>query len=415
MNINELVTTGAIMSAVGTLIYSLRTIPMFLIKRLRRRFIYFATIYQYDDLYEALEKWLYKHHGNVFRDVEATLGIADDMPRTARRTKRRVSYKQEDALFLFKYQGRRIVIAKDRERIDRAQTSKEFFFRRFYIWGWFGRPAINALFEEVAQWYQSIREENTVKVHVHSSYGEWTNAHDIRVKPLSNVIIPENERLLLEKDVNKFLTGEQWYLRRGVPYKRGYCLYGPPGNGKTSLAQAIAASAERDIYMVSLNSFDGDSGLIRSFAQMGPDALILIEDIDKAYDGRETVGTKASFSALLNCLDGVLYKHGTITIITTNHFEKLDPALIRDGRMDLRLEIENPGQEEIAAYLQMFYGDKVTAEFLPGKSMAEIQGICMSNTLETAIQLLSNKSVHENETERQEVEQQIGLPGRSVA
>ena len=62
-----------------------------------------------------------------------------------------------------------------------------------------------------------------------------------------------------------------------------------------------------------------------------------------------------TFSGLLNVLDGLMSGEGILTIMTTNHLAKLDPALIRAGRVDRRFEFPNPSREQIADLFSSFY------------------------------------------------------------
>lgn len=116
-------------------------------------------------------------------------------------------------------------------------------------------------------------------------------------------------------------------------------------------------------------------------------SIILLEDIDALFVGRESVtkkrgkGEKVSFSGLLNALDGVRSQEGRILFMTTNHKEKLDPALMRPGRADFHALINyasydqmknmflkfNPGEEDHAIQF---------ARSLPEKKivMAKLQG-----------------------------------------
>ncbi|KAJ5827601.1 ATPase AAA-type core [Penicillium robsamsonii] len=160
------------------------------------------------------------------------------------------------------------------------------------------------------------------------------------------------------KDIEDFLSPQAkvWYETRGIPYRRGYLLYGPPGTGKSSMCFAIAGHLWLDIYTVSLNSqkLDEDS-LVSLFQRLPKRCIMLLEDVDSAGisqeggwrrknpetasrvgDSHELDRADISLSALLNCLDGVAAQEGRILIMTTNHLEKLDPALIRPGRVDKR-------------------------------------------------------------------------------
>ena len=70
-----------------------------------------------------------------------------------------------------------------------------------------------------------------------------------RKRPINSVILDKGIMNNLVKDIEHFLAQPQWYIDRGIPYRRGYLLYGPPGSGKTSAIMALAGC-------LLLNSFD---------------------------------------------------------------------------------------------------------------------------------------------------------------
>lgn len=80
-------------------------------------------------------------------------------------------------------------------------------------------------------------------------------------------------------------------------------------------------------------------------------------------------------------MDGIFYKNGLITIITTNHIDNLDPALIRSRRIDLKIELSNPDKNQIEEYLKFFYDKKVsfTNGYSSDKSMSDIVEICLKS------------------------------------
>jgi ATP-dependent 26S proteasome regulatory subunit len=102
----------------------------------------------------------------------------------------------------------------------------------------------------------------------------------------------------------------------------------------------------------------------------------------------------------LNCLDGAFSKHGLIVFITTNNKEKLNPALIREGRADLKLEIVNPGPTEIKQYLDVFYDNKfcsipnINWNYQPRLSMVEVQNICIENKTDVwkSVEIIKSKT-----------------------
>ena len=139
---------------------------------------------------------------------------------------------------------------------------------------------------------------------------------------------------------------------------------------------------------MNLASMDGDNDLINAFMYLSSKNLILlIEDIDTMFSrGRRVEKNKINFSTLLNCLDGAFYKHGLISIMTTNHADKLDPALIRRGRIDMQIEFPNPDETTAKKYIKSFYNNNVELNGeLKGNSlpMSHIQEICLSNDIYT--------------------------------
>jgi mitochondrial chaperone BCS1 len=141
----------------------------------------------------------------------------------------------------------------------------------------------------------------------------------------------------LFSDLDRFLANRELYTKRGIPWRRGYLFYGPPGTGKTSLVQVIASHYNRQLVSLTLTDMD-DSALLRAWSEISANCVIALEDVDSVFEGRKSLG-KLSFSALLNSLDGVGAVEGSITILTTNHRDRLDPALIRPGRCDREFEL----------------------------------------------------------------------------
>ncbi len=156
-------------------------------------------------------------------------------------------------------------------------------------------------------------------------------------------------------DLDRFLKSRDIYRQRGIPWRRGYLLYGPPGTGKSSLIQAIASHYDRQLVSLSLTDMD-DSALLRAWSEITATSTIALEDIDSVFEGRRPLG-ELSFSALLNTLDGAGAVEGSIVILTTNHRELLDPALIRPGRCDREFELGYLTVESCAKMFECFFPD----------------------------------------------------------
>lgn len=378
MEVGSLLTTGALLGAGGGILYSLKSLPMMLYRRIKKKFLYSVRIYQHDPLFDILETWFSKHYKNQYKDVEGSVYYVS-VPNEPSVPK--IAYKQEENTFILKYKGKRVLVTKAKEKLDKAQNLKDLYFAKYLLVGWRAKRQISELIEEAVKDSIIPVETNIVKIKNHTIYGDWNSPIRVRGKSIDKVILEDDKRNKIIEDTDNFIKSEDWYIETGIPYKRGFCLYGPPGTGKTTLALALAQHLKKVVHCLNLSSLQDDLKLFNAFQNMEEGAILLIEDIDKVFVGRDSVntGNKITFSALLNCLDGAFYKHGTIVIITTNHIEKLDEALLRTGRMDMKIRIPKPTDKQISEYLTIFYGKPMEVCGKFSITMSDVQGICLSN------------------------------------
>lgn len=185
------------------------------------------------------------------------------------------------------------------------------------------------------------------------------------VRQFETVILDDNIAERINSDVQEFLDSRDWYYRRGVPYRRGYLLHGPPGCGKTSYIRALAGKLNYDICQMTLsNSALSDDRLLYLLNVAPPKSIILLEDIDAAFISREHSDHnkvayqglgRVTFSGLLNCLDGVASTEERIVFMTTNYPERLDPALTRPGRVDMKVYIGYASNAQLSRAFEGFY------------------------------------------------------------
>lgn len=251
---------------------------------------------------------------------------------------------------------------------------------------------------------------------VHSS--SWERSNRFKPRAVSSIILQDGVTNEIEKDVQEFMESKEWYKERGIPYRRGYLLYGPPGCGKTSFVKAIAGQIGYDIYEMPLSNRNlTDESLNSLMSEIDEKSILLFEDVDAVFlprlqdeersdkdDGllgklkiRETK-SKISFSGLLNAIDGVASQEDYIVFMTTNQIEKLDSALIRPGRIDKRQLIDYPDVEQILTFFKKFYpgcDDSVAETFAKAvkkldckPSVAQIQGIFLKHKHEPEANLL---------------------------
>ncbi|KAL3474833.1 BCS1 N terminal-domain-containing protein [Aspergillus californicus] len=198
-------------------------------------------------------------------------------------------------------------------------------------------------------------------------YTEWSRCMARAPRALSTVVLDPGQKQGFIDDIKEYLhpRTRRWYSNRGIPYRRGYLLHGPPGTGKTSLCFAASGLLGLELYLLNLSSKNLDEDeLMALFQELPRRCIVLLEDVDCAGmshkrstdDSKkdeatppapeETSGTigpsvmekqGVSLSGLLNVIDGVAACEGRILVMTTNHPEKLDPALVRPGRIDLSI------------------------------------------------------------------------------
>lgn len=383
MDIAQLVISGVVLASGGAVVYLLRDIPKRLYKYAQTKTVYSVTIYQNDELFDILEEWLFLHYNKQYRDVEASLSQNDNPPGMVfldRPPQKKLRLKQEENFFIAKINGKSVFISKSKEKLDKAQSLRDIYYRKYILRGFRAKDQINGLLEKIVADYNLKIQKGVLKVYTNNSWGDWICINDITVKPFSKVVIPKEQKDAIVNDLDKFIVAQEWYKERGIRHKRSYLLHGSPGNGKTSIGMAIAEYLNRDIYVLNLNSLENDSYLIKSFSQLGKNIVLLVEDIDRAFSKRDNVESKISFSTVLNSFDGALCRDGIITVVTTNHIEQLDEALIRDGRIDMKQEIVNPSADQVKEYLELFYGIKIVTEISDlNIPMSSVQEFCIKN------------------------------------
>ncbi|KAE8099884.1 hypothetical protein FH972_017828 [Carpinus fangiana] len=159
---------------------------------------------------------------------------------------------------------------------------------------------------------------------------------------------PDLKKAIVD-DLDRFVRRKEFYKKVGKAWKRGYLLYGPPGTGKSSLIAAMANYLKFDIYDLELTSIYGNSDLRRILLSTSNRSILVIEDIDCSVEmqDRQNPGefqassSKLTLSGLLNFIDGLWSSCGDerIIVFTTNKKDRLDPALLRPGRMDVHINM----------------------------------------------------------------------------
>ncbi|KAK3680994.1 P-loop containing nucleoside triphosphate hydrolase protein [Podospora appendiculata] len=203
------------------------------------------------------------------------------------------------------------------------------------------------------------------------------------LRPLETIHFDEKIKEELVADISSYLDSNtrKYYNGRGIPYRRGYLLHGPPGTGKTSLSLALAGMFGLELYLLHIPGVREDASLEKLFTALPPRCIVLLEDIDavgvkrrapkpvedtddededeKSEDETGVPRTSCTLSGLLNVLDGVASQEGRIVLMTSNFAEKLDKALVRPGRVDRMIYLGNISQRSAELmFLRMYAPDR---------------------------------------------------------
>ncbi len=166
-------------------------------------------------------------------------------------------------------------------------------------------------------------------------------------------ITDSNIFINIKKEIKEFILNEEVYVRNNFYYKRGFLLYGKPGNGKTLLIRNLVDNLDAITILCNVENKDGVK-FVSSFLQnkFYKDVLkvVILEDIDGISDYIR--------SDLLNLIDGISPVYKTIFIATTNFPEKLDIAISnRPSRFDSLIKIDNPDRKTRKLLLKRFFKD----------------------------------------------------------
>ena len=246
------------------------------------------------------------------------------------------------------------------------------------------------------------KERMTSHLYVYDDYWTYVQAYSPRL--LESVVLKPGEKEHLIEDLARFKASRPRYRRLGVPYHRGYLLYGPPGTGKTSLVSALAGKLGMSIYLLDLTDFN-DRTLKAAMNDVPENSMILFEDIDCMRAGHRRADSTeerkpqpqpesaekneppdrfgVTLSGLLNVLDGFHAPENVVFVMTTNHIEALDPALLRPGRIDYKLYLGEASESQRIELFRRFFPEatdfeaRCFAQAHHAETMAQFQGLLL--------------------------------------
>lgn len=256
------------------------------------------------------------------------------------------------------------------------------------------------------------------KIYVNDSQGKWVSQESNNRRKIDTVVLQDGTLEDVKRDIDDFMNSEDWYHDRDIPYTRGYLFYGLPGTGKTSLIKGISTYTKRHMHYLMLNNVQSDNQLLEMLRDIKyKDTILIIEDIDcmtdiienrnkkneedengddvneddkklkkkikklkeelKEAKGKQdnssffypdnrntSSSSKLTLSGLLNAIDGIFNNDGRILIMTTNHPEVLDDALIRSGRVDRKIYFDYCSKYQIRDIYKMMFNKECPPEQL---------------------------------------------------
>lgn len=408
---NPFISGGFMLMLTGSVIAFARNLPMTLWGKLRNQFMVEVSVMNNDPLFDWITLWLndhpyskktrrllattvanYEASGNYGGDQVAAAvpsspyGYSDEVKRP------KLILSPAKGQHFFIYGGTLLWLSRGDEgavagnKEGNAMGGSSRFRTENYSLRIFGRSQslLRQLLEEVierAVAFQAKKISAFVGV-----YSSWRRLRTFAPRKMDSVILPDGVAETILQKLKEFIADRTWYQEMGIPYHLGLLFHGTPGSGKTSIIGALAGELKMNLYILSLVGEDmNDERFACLLSEIPPNSFMVLEDVDAAFAARkrkteegQTQAAGLTLTGILNALDGFMASEGAIVLMTTNHRELLDPALIRPGRVDYEEEFTTATQSQLRRLYARFFpnsnGDAVIwAMTMEGRTMAEAQ------------------------------------------
>tara|TARA_Y100001958_G_C21246773_1_gene577485 strand:+ start:1510 stop:2949 length:1440 start_codon:yes stop_codon:yes gene_type:complete len=200
--------------------------------------------------------------------------------------------------------------------------------------------------------YQKNMEnsEDTISIWLYKK-DWWSLLSHTPKRSIESVYLKKGQKETIYDSISKFYDEYTRieYLKYGVPYKFVVLLWGIPGSGKTTVIKSVASELNCNIYVLPISKNMNDYDFIEAFSGINDDnndhnnknKIIVIEDIDTIFTERKSGDDiiNIGLQSILNCIDGLSFSEGTVLFLTANQPQKIDYALLRSGRINLKVEL----------------------------------------------------------------------------
>lgn len=188
---------------------------------------------------------------------------------------------------------------------------------------------------------------------------DWIDVGGYQTK--SRIFLDHGVKDNLEEQLIQFKENQDWYLKHGLPWKFTILLHGKSGAGKSSIIIYLARFLDCSIYRTNLESVPTGE-MMTMIKSIPPGSILALEDFDDTTGLgprlEKTVSEekiKGKLTEFLNTFRGIVEINGLITVLTTNHIELLDPAILNAGRVDKMLEIKEMHFNQIKEFYEFHY------------------------------------------------------------
>lgn len=390
---NQFASGGLLVVVFGAVLAYLRSVPAYLKSSFLRNFTNKVSFLNTNGSFEWVERWFSANYSPKFGSYMVNEDVKSDyiarVIGSSRNKTEAKYYLAPNYGWYFKfYKGRLITINKISEKGggNDARIRDRIDIRIF------GSKKILEMFlEDIRQEFLKSRQEG-MSIYSLNAFGEWEK-QSCRVY-VNKPILPDGVYESIYNSVTRFYSSINVYREKGILYKLGFMLHGVPGTGKTSTIASIAFDVGKDVYIMDMSSGIGNAAFISAVSSVPSTAMLVLEDLDcyagtqkrvkEDDDDKDSNETKTlSLSTILNTLDGFSTPFGLVFFLTTNHKDKLDPALIRPGRIDKSVEFKSPSAKEVKELFVRLTGNEEGFEDFYNKqeisSMAQAQGLIIEN------------------------------------
>lgn len=343
----------------------LRKVPGYLYDKALQHLTVSVTIHSSDAMYDFFQRWL---ESNRFDFLSRKFRyLSGDNSRV------KAALGPAYGTHYFRWKGKWVCISvqQDEKTHQSVKWNNTNDFLKITYLG-VDKSYLHGIIKEVTD--LSVEDKKDI-IHIRYVLGasggnspEFSSKIKVNTTRIPEVVLDQSDLEGIENDLEEFLSKKEWYNERQIPYRRGYMLEGPPGTGKSSLVRRLAIKNKLDIYIADKASLHSITKWIRFIPRR---SLLLLEEADTLFSNRETKPGSllgeieeqmTDFGSVLNALDGVASAEDIVIVMTTNYPERLDPALVRAGRIDYTLHMGLASEDQAKRLFLLFWNNELAAQ-----------------------------------------------------